>query len=76
MQAFGELLRGHNCIRDDRESHPLKLMNVALNICRGTMNKEDPNEILFGLKCDAGSSSFRSLVVVFDCRRHVHIRKI
>ena len=59
MESFSKLLGSPNCIWDDRETHPLKLMHVALNICRRTMNKEDPHEILFGASCVAGNSRFR-----------------
>lgn len=76
MESFSELLGSHNCIGDDRETHALKLMNVALNVCRGTLNEENPNEIPFGLGCVARNCWFASLVLMFNCRRRVRIWEI
>jgi hypothetical protein len=76
VESFSKLLRSHNCIWDDRETHPLKLMHIALNVRRGTMNEENPNEIPFGLGCVAGNCWFASIVLMFNCRRRVRIRGI
>ena len=67
-----ELLGSHNYIRADRESHPLEFMQAALNICQGTMNKEDSHEISSELRYVESGSSFNLLEVEFRSRRHGH----
>src|SRR6266849_8008681 len=69
-ESFGELFESQNYIRTNRESHPPELMQTALNICCGTMNKEDSQEILAAIRCIAGRSSFALLQVWFCFKRH------
>ena len=60
-ESFGELRWSHNYIRADRKSHPLEFMTAALNVCQGTMNKEDAHEILSAPKRGEDRSTFHLL---------------